>query len=47
MVDGSIMLNWVLKKENEWAWNGLIWFRIGRGDVFLWDGNKLQRYKKK
>ena len=47
IVDGRIMLKWVIKKENEWACNGMIWLRTGREYLFLWEGNKPQGYKKK
>jgi hypothetical protein len=46
-VDGRKILKWVLKEENEWARNRLIWLRTGRRDVFLWNGTKPQGYKKK
>ena len=28
-VDGRIILNWILKKQECQAWSGFIWLRIG------------------
>jgi len=27
--DGRIILNWILKQTDGWAWTGLIWLRKG------------------
>jgi hypothetical protein len=44
--DGKIKLKWVLKKQNQWAWTGLIWLRTGRRAMFLWDDKNLRVAKK-
>ena len=28
-IDGRIILRWIFRKWNGWAWTGLIWLRIG------------------
>jgi len=30
-VDGKIILRWILRKWNNWAWTGSIWLRIRTG----------------
>jgi hypothetical protein len=34
-VDGIIILKWIIKKLDAWAWTGLSWFRIGTGGGLL------------
>jgi len=29
--DGMIILRWIFRKWDGWAWTGLIWLRIGTG----------------
>jgi hypothetical protein len=30
-VDGRIILRWIFRKWDVWAWTGSIWLRIGTG----------------
>jgi hypothetical protein len=34
-VDWMIILKWVFKNWDGWAWIGFMWLRIGRGDGIL------------
>jgi len=34
-IDGGIILKYIFKKWDAWAWTGLIWFRIGRNGQLL------------
>jgi hypothetical protein len=34
-VDRRIILNWIFKKWDGWAWTGLIWLRIRTGGGLL------------
>jgi hypothetical protein len=35
-IDGRIILIWIFRKwDEEEAWAGLIWFRVGTGDWYL------------
>jgi hypothetical protein len=35
VVNGKIILRWILRKWDGWAWTGLIWLRIGTGGGHL------------
>ena len=35
VVDGRIILRWIFRKWDGWAWTGLIWLRIGTGGGHL------------
>jgi hypothetical protein len=35
VVNGKIILRWILRKCDGWAWTGLIWLRIGTGGGHL------------
>jgi len=34
-VDGRMILRWIFRKWDVWAWTGLIWLRIGTGGELL------------
>jgi hypothetical protein len=34
-LDGRIILKYILKKQDERAWTGFTWFRMGRNGVLL------------
>ena len=34
-MDGRILLKWIFRKWDVWAWTGLIWFRLWSGDRYL------------
>jgi hypothetical protein len=34
-VDGKIILKWIFKTWDGWAWTGLSWLRIGTGGGLL------------
>jgi hypothetical protein len=34
-IDGRIILRWILRKWDEWAWTGSIWLRIGTDGGYL------------
>jgi len=34
-VEARTILKWILKKEGERVWTGLIWLRIGKRDEFF------------
>jgi len=34
-VDGRIILKWIFRKWDVWAWTGSSWLRIGTGDGHL------------
>jgi hypothetical protein len=34
-VEARTILKWILKKEGERVWTGLIWLRIGKSDEFF------------
>jgi hypothetical protein len=34
-LDGKIILRWILRKWNNWAWSGSIWLRIRKGHGHL------------
>jgi len=34
-VDGNIILRWIIKKWDVWAWTRSIWLRIGTGGGHL------------
>jgi len=36
VVDGSIMLKWVLRKYDGRAWTEFIWLSTGTSDMLLW-----------
>jgi hypothetical protein len=33
--EGRIILRWIFRKWDVWAWNGSIWLRIGAGGWHL------------
>jgi len=35
VVNGRIVLKWILDKLDEWAWNGFIWHRLVTSSVSL------------
>jgi hypothetical protein len=34
-IDWRIIIKWICKKWDVWAWTGLIWLRIGTGGELL------------
>jgi hypothetical protein len=42
-VDGRIILEWILREWDGWAWSGFIWLRLGQTAVCFENGKKKLR----
>jgi hypothetical protein len=34
-INGKIILRWIFRKQDVWAWTGSMWLRIGMGGALL------------